>query len=193
MVDEALQFLRDNLNASLSATSGRPANASDPELVRFVDGEKLGESISFPSAAVSVLLVNLEEESSLRPGDPFVRQAADGTHQRVQPDIRLNLVVLFVANFKDYSQSLRYLSRIIQYFQSHRAFHPGNSPTLSPRIEQLHVQLMPLAMTQLNELWGSLRTCYRPSVLYKVRMLTFRDTETTPTSPTTEVQVRIQA
>jgi hypothetical protein len=57
------------------------------------------------------LLINLEEETTLRADDPFKRTLATGTQQKVQPAIRLNLFVLFVAHYKQYPDSLRALSR----------------------------------------------------------------------------------
>jgi hypothetical protein len=39
--------------------------------------------------------------------------ALDGTRHRTQPEVRLNLYVLFVARFKQYEDALRYLSLII--------------------------------------------------------------------------------
>ena len=56
---------------------------------------------------MTVLLYRIEQETALRQGDAFLRVSANGT-QKVQPDISLNLYVLFVAKFKDYGQGLHY-------------------------------------------------------------------------------------
>lgn len=193
MIDQALQFLREHLNGVLRAGSGGGASSADPDLVQFLAGDKVTEAIVFPASAVSLLLVGLEEETVLRPGDPFVRQLADGSHQRIRPDLRLNLLLLFVAQFSKYELSLKYLSRIIQYFQTHRSFLAENTPALNPRIEQLTLQMVPLRFGEQNELWGSLRTSYRPSVLYKVRMVTFRDEESAPVRAVDDLNLRITA
>ncbi len=78
MIDEALIFLRDHLNAALKNANGAPGDASTPDVVAFIDGDKGGDSISFTLGAVSAVLVKLEEENTLRRPDLFARTAADG-------------------------------------------------------------------------------------------------------------------
>ena len=108
-------------------------------------------------------------------GHRYVRVAADGTHRRVQPDIRINLYVLFVARFSQYEQGLSYLSRIIEHFQAHRVFDHSNAPELSERIERLIMELTTQSFAEQNEIWNALRTTYHPSMLYRVRMVVIRE------------------
>lgn len=114
MVDDAIIFLTNQLNRSL-----RSLSRLDPseDKVALVDGEKL-DPISFKPEAISVLLINVEEDNTLREPNRYARVDTDGVRQKLQPAIRLNLFVLFVAQFKQYEQSLSYLSAVIQYFQS---------------------------------------------------------------------------
>jgi hypothetical protein len=70
---------------------------------------------------------------------------------------------------------LKYLSRIVQHFQNHRVFNQQNAPELSQRIDRLVLELITLPFSEQNEIWNALRTAYRPSVLYKARMIVFRD------------------
>ena len=178
MISDVLVFLRDQLNTHLNAKAGwRPEESLEDKVV-FIDGEKI-DPITFKIGAVSALLINIEEESTLRPADPYVRFSADNTAQRVQPEIRLNLYVLFVARFKQYEEGLSYLSLIIQYFQNHRLFNQHNAPELSEKIEQLIMELITLPFSEQNEVWNSLRTTYHPSVLYKVKMVVFTDEDQT--------------
>jgi hypothetical protein len=149
--------------------------------VVFLDGDKM-DPVSFKLGAVTVLLVNLERENILRAADPYTRTLANGSLQKVQPEIRLNLYVLFVARFKEYERSLSYLSAIISYFQSHQVFNQQNAPELDETIEQLVIELITLPFSEQNEVWSALRTTYHPSVLYKVKMLVFRDEEAGPVS-----------
>jgi hypothetical protein len=148
-------------------------------------------SIPFALGNVTALLINLEEENTLRSADPYVRVASDGIRQKVHPEIRINLYVLFVAHFKDYEQSLSYLSRIIQHFQCHRVFNHQNAPELSERIDQLVLELITLPFSEQNEIWGSLRTSYHPSVLYKVKMIVFRDEDAMSVSEVTEASLTV--
>ncbi|MEZ4382384.1 MAG: DUF4255 domain-containing protein [Nannocystaceae bacterium] len=173
MISEALIFLKDHLNGHLSAQSGLSLGEIEDRVV-FLDGEKL-DPISFKLGAVTCLMINVEEEKVLRAADPYVRVGADGSHRRVQPDIRINLYVLFVARFSQYEQGLSYLSRIIEHFQAHRVFDRGNAPELSDRIERLIMELTTQSFAEQNEIWNALRTTYHPSVLYRVRMVVIRE------------------
>ena len=177
MISEVLLFLKNHLNTYLSTKSGWHPEASQEDTVVFLDGEQM-DPVSFKLGAVSVLLINIEEENTLRAPDPYLRMAPDGTRQKIQPEIRLNLYVLFVARCKLYEDALRYLSFVIQYFQNHRLLNHHNAPELSEDIEQLVMELITLPFAEQNEVWSSLRMTYQPSVLYKVKMVVFRDEDT---------------
>ena len=178
MIGEVLIFLRDHLNAYLNAKSVlTPGGDSGEDKVVFVDGEKM-DPITFKLGAVSTLLINVEEDNTLRTADPFTVVSADGTHRKAKPEIRMNLYVLFVAHFKDYKESLRYLSRIIAHFQSNRALTRENAPNLPGELEKLVMILVTLPFNEQNEIWNALRTTYYPSVLYKVGVVVFKDRET---------------
>lgn len=190
MISEVLNLLKDHLDAYLKAKSGSTAGDPGEPKVVFVDGEKM-DPITFKLGAVSALLINIEEENTLRPADPYTRVAADGTRQKVNPDIRMSLYVLFVVRFKQYEKGLRYLSQIIQYFQNHRVLNHQNAPDLSDKIEQLIMELTTLSFSEQNEMWNALRTTYHPSVLYKIKMMVFRDEDAITMTEIKEKTLRI--
>ena len=189
MISDVLLFLKDRLNAYLSTKSGWNPDASQEDTVVFMDGEHM-DPVSFKLGAVSALLINIEEDNTLRGPDLYRRVAPDGTRHQIQPEIRLNLYVLFVARFKQYEDALRYLSLIIQYFQHHRLFNQHNAPELSAGMEQLVLELTTLPFAEQNEIWSALRTTYHPSVLYKVKMVVFKDEETVATPVIEETILR---
>jgi len=115
------------------------------------------------------------EENTLRPADPYRAVGEDGTVYKVQPQIRMNLYVLFVARYKEYEQGLKTLSRIIQYLQKNRVLNHQNAPELSGTIEKLIMELTTLPFAEQNEIWNALRTTYHPSILYKVKMVVVQD------------------
>ncbi|MEZ4731484.1 MAG: DUF4255 domain-containing protein [Caldilineaceae bacterium] len=172
MISETLSFLKDQLNNFLSA--GQSDNESHEDPVVFVDGEKM-DPLSFRLGALSLLLINIEEEKLLRPPDRYRRTAADGTHYQVHPPLHLNLYILVVARFKQYEEALRRLALVIQYFQTHRLFGHPETPTLPEQIEQVVIELLTLPFAEQNEVWSSLRLAYHPSVLYKVKMVIYQD------------------
>ncbi len=172
MISEALVFLKNRLNAHLSSGLNPEESYEDP--VVFLEGQNI-EPLTFKLGAVSVLLINIEEENTLRPPDLYQRVGPNGARQKVNPEIKLNLYALFVAHFKQYEESLRYLSLIIRYFQQHRLLDHHNSPELSANIDKLIMELITLPFSEQNEVWNALRVTYHPSVLYKVKMIVFQD------------------
>lgn len=189
MLNEVLVFLKNHLNHQLNPRAGWTAGELQEETVVFIDGEKM-DPIIFKLGAVTVLLINVEEENSLRPPDPYLGQSSMGDKLKVNPEIRMNLYVLFVARFKQYELGLEYLSDIIQHFQNHRVFDHANAPELSERIEKLILELVTLPFSEQNELWNALRTTYHPSVLYKVKMVVFRDSDARRTTEVSEKLLR---
>ncbi len=171
MIDLVLGFLQDRLNRLLPRN---PHGEPQEKLFVFAGSDK-DDSIGFKADAVSLLLVRIEEEPTLRQPDRYARPAADGVRQRVEPEIRLQVWVLMVARFPDYLVAMRQLSRVIAYFQGQRVFNAANAPELGDALQQVIVELVTPSFSEQNEIWGSLRTAYLPSLLYRVKLLVFQD------------------
>ncbi|APR88512.1 hypothetical protein A7982_13861 [Minicystis rosea] len=174
MISDILVVLRDTVNEHLTASLGWRGPVPDQGPVVFLDSDK-ADGLELKLGAVTLLLVNLEEDHTLRPADPFRVALPDGTTQRVHPPIQMNAYVLFAARFKDYEQGLRSISLILQFFQSHRVLDHESTPALSNKIQKLTMELLTLPLSELNQLWGVLRSSYQPSLVYKVRMVVFQD------------------
>jgi hypothetical protein len=187
MIDQVLIFLKNQLNTFFK--TGVNPESSTEDQVTFLDGQVM-EQLKFKLGAISLLLINLEEEHVLRMPDPYVRMTSNGTLQRVNPDIRLNMMILFVAHYKQYEDSLNALGRVIRYFQTHRVLDQQNAPELSDSIEKLVIELVTLPFSAQNEVWNSLRVTYHPSVLYKVKMVVFQDEEAAPLPETSQITVQ---
>ena len=99
--------------------------------------------------------------------------------------------MLFVARFKQYEEALRHLSMVIQYFQNHRVLDRHSAPDLSEDIGQLVMELITLPFSEQNEVWNALRITYHPSVLYKAKMLVFRDGDARAAPGMTEQVLRV--
>ena len=190
MFGDVLVLLRDGLNDFIRAQSGTPLPDAGEDRVLLIDGEKM-DPIEFRLGAITGLLVNIEEEGMLRTADPYRGVSADGKPQRVQPEIRLNLYVLFVARFKVYEQGLQYLAMVLRFFQANRAMDHDNTPTLGADIEKLVLELVTLPLSEQNEIWSALRTSYHPSLLYRVRMVVFKDSVGTSVPQIGSTELRI--
>jgi hypothetical protein len=184
MIDEALVFIRDNLNQHIHLKFFSAVDNVEEQHVVFLEGDSL-DTIVFESEAVSVLLVNIEEEKTLRSANLYSKKTASGLSVVTQPEIKLNLYILFVPKYKQYDASLKYLSLIINYFQANRSFSAQTSPALSDNIGKLNIELVTQAGHELSEMWGTLKTSYHPSLLYKLNLLVFMD-QNTESKPVTK-------
>ncbi len=189
MIDRALLFLRDQLNAYMSRSGGGAA-AGLEEPVTFLEGDKL-DPLTLKVGAISALLVNLEQEMVMRRDDPFVRTLADGSAVRARPEVRLNLWILFVARFHVYEAGLAALSAVLEFFQAHPVFDGRSAPALDAAIERLAIELHTLPLSEQNDLWGSLRLAYHPSLLFKVRMIAVRDGDAAPVPAVTDPRLEL--
>lgn len=174
MIADTLTFLREHLDQRLRALLGGSQDDASGDRVVFLDGDKM-DPVSFRLGAVTELLINVEEERQLRAADLHARQLEDGRRQKVQPDIRLILYVLFVARFKQYEAAWEHLSRIIEHIQQVRVFEAASTPGLPPGVDRLVMELVTLDFAAQNEVWNALRTTYHPSILYRVKLVTYRD------------------
>lgn len=186
MIDRAVVFLRDQLNVALATASV----GGTEDAVAFPEGDKL-DPLTLKTDQINALLIALEQDHVMRRNDPFARILADGSSVRSEPEVRLNLMVLFVARFHVYEAGLTALSRVLGYFQTNPVFTSANAPALDPRIERLAVELHALDISQQNDLWGALRLAYHPSLLFKVRMVVFQDASAQPSTPVSEPKLEL--
>jgi len=91
------------------------------------------------------------------------------------PPVVLNLFVMVAANFSasNYPESLKFLSNAVSFFQRQPVFDHQQTPELDRRINKLVMEIENLSTQDLGSLWGILSGKYQPSILYKVRMISF--------------------
>jgi hypothetical protein len=121
---------------------------------------------------IVITLVNIEKEIT---GKSNAGSITGGTIANRSSSMNINLYVLFSAYFSsnNYPEALRFLSFIIAYFQYKNVFTPSNTPKLDRAIDKLIFEMATISPEQLNNVWASLGAKYMPSVIYKMRMLTF--------------------
>lgn len=171
MFDKAVGFLTDEVNAYLRKRTGDTGDVVDAGTIVDDTGKW-----TVPDGQMRLSLINIEEERVTRSQVPE-RRYVDGHHVVLQPDLKLNLLVMVAARLKDYRDSLRYLSLVMTFFQSHPTFNASDDPALDPRIARLNVELLSYGPEQLNQLWAYVGGKYLPSVLYRIRLITLQDEE----------------
>ncbi|HLT34880.1 MAG TPA: Pvc16 family protein, partial [Enhygromyxa sp.] len=64
---------------------------------------------------------------------------------------------------------------ILEHFQTVRVIESTNTPDLPAGLDRLSIDLITLGFAEQNEIWNALRTTHHPSLLYRVKLLAFRD------------------
>ncbi len=187
MIDKALTVLTESIRDYLIRLPELNITNQDAIDLSHILNYENGE-LAIPDNTIGVTLVNIEEERVVKSQKAYTT-AYDGSIVYCNPNIKLNLFVLLIANFGDYKTGLQYLSGVIRYFQYKNVFTSENTPTLDVGIEKLIVELYSMNFEQQNNLWSSLGAKYMPSVLYRVRMLTIQEALTSEIASPIEKEV----
>lgn len=176
VIENVMEFIKGQMNEYIKI------QAQENELV------KIGALISGSGNTVQnedqiyLSLVKIEEENLIGKYPHFAK-GSDGKDRKLKPPVSINLLLLFSATHKEYLTALSAISYVMGFFQTHHVFDAQNYPDFNDKlnlksnqfVEKLIFEHHHLTMEQHNNLWASLGAKYMPSVLYKMRMLTFFD------------------
>ncbi len=179
MIEEALKALRDELEGYLDLVN---STATPPEgFIVLSNVAKQDGSWAIPDDRIGMSLINIEEERVFKEQRFNYRNDA-GDIEQYNPEIKLNLYVLFCANYvntsttdMNYKEGLKQISNIIAFFQGKNVFTNANTPLMDAKLKQLIVELYSYTFEQQYNFWSILGAKYLPSVLYRVRLVTFQE------------------
>jgi hypothetical protein len=189
MIDQVLSAVVSRLNTHIGT--------ADPEVVlgniSLIDAFQGGAAQPL-SDKVIASVVNIEQDETLR-NIPFRRGTvgADGLPRGVerQPEVYLNVYVLFGANKNSYSVALQRVSQVIGFFQRQFVFTPAEIPALTGLgLSRLVFDLYSMGFEELNQLWGMMGGKYIPSVIYKMRLAVIQEASEQTTGIISEVRLR---
>ncbi|HET9626564.1 MAG TPA: DUF4255 domain-containing protein [Kofleriaceae bacterium] len=160
MIGTALNFVRRELNAAFRQLQG---DARDVVALGGLPGSQ-GAGQDETNNRILLSLLNLRQDTTFR--NQQIRGEASRT-----PPISIVLHTVFVSNYTDYQTGLDLLADVIGLLQAKSVFDHSNSPDLDPRIERLIFAMLNLDYSELSYAWGLLRSDFRPSAFYEVRML----------------------
>lgn len=171
MIHLAVSYIVDELNAYL--------NVRSPSLTpgRVVQSNLLAQDGKVEKDAkekVVLSVVNVEEDRIFRSARATRRQE-DGTYERVQPEVKLYVYLLIVANLGNYNEALKALSYIVSYFQVNSHVDYTDISGVEDVDGRLLFDLYSQTFEQQNHLWGTLGAKYRPSIMYRMGLTTIRD------------------
>jgi hypothetical protein len=117
---------------------------------------------------VTIFLLNIEEERTAKNGH-------FQSHAGSNPPVTINIYLMFSAYFPNfnYMESLRYISLVIEFFQSNNSFASSNTPLLSNSIDKLFVEISNVGIDEISKLWSNIGANYVPSVAYKIKHIVF--------------------
>ena len=184
MIYEALQIISEQLNIYLSAEG--LSNLVKLENIALL--ETSADNSEKVNGKVVLTLINLEEEKTLRnlPNYKVINKL--NTEYKNLP-IHLNLYLLISANCNTYTNSLRSISKTIEFFQGKSTFTSENT-TYTTKEDfdvlsefKLNVNLYTPSFEELNHIWGTLGGRQLPSALYQIQMIEIDRKEPTATGP----------
>lgn len=158
-------------NQVVSLVSDLVDHKGEPTFPKLVD-ELAGDYLL-------LTLINVEEEVIGKAQQPYFKRP-DQTVDLLNPELKVNLYILVTGvSSKDekerYINALRLLSYGIGCFQYRKVFDRVNAPALPQQVEKLVVELVSPTFEQQNHIWGGLGAKYQPSVIYKLKLLVFRE------------------
>ena len=181
MINKAINFIRKELN-----TYVKNYMLQDPEVItHFSDYIQLTNMLEPDSETsgtpvkpnkIGLTLINIEEERITKAQVP-VRLGPDGKLGKSNPELKLNLYLLFSANADTnisadgYIASLKLIDAVIAFFQHKNVFTLENSPALDSSIGRMMFDMHSFPVEQQSYVWGALGAQYLPSVVYKARII----------------------
>jgi hypothetical protein len=173
MIEGTISFIEESLNAYLQ-------NRMDFKEERVISSnlvEQDGSIAIRDNNRVVISLVDLDQEPSLKNSNRL-EISQGGAIKTVLPPVNLNLYIMFSCFFtsENYKEGLKYLSNIILFFQGRPLFTSQSHPQLNKYgIEKLSFEIYHPDYQARNNLWTILGIKYLPSIIYKVRILSFSD------------------
>ncbi|MFM9972354.1 MAG: DUF4255 domain-containing protein [Burkholderiales bacterium] len=181
MIDSAISLLATRLNDAIKINSNVAHDIARASNLF----EQSGNVVPDIDNTLVLFLVNVTRDTFPHSSGQG-RGGGSGWLAEGRSALHLTLSIMVAANFsgRHYTDALKYLSQSINFFRLNPVFDRNNAPDIDPRIERLILDIENLPTNDLSNLWGILGGRYVPSILYKVRMITFNTNEVVGQSPT---------
>ncbi len=170
MLKDALTLITSQLNNYINQQLASVSTNEVVVLNSITDG--VGGAVSGKDV-VTITLANVEEECVNRV-QQFQKTRQTSVHTYVQPEIRLNLLLLISVrpdtNSESYNDALTKLTYVSQFFQSNPYLDQSEigHPLVSDALERILITLVSPTFEQQSYIWGVQGGAYLPSLLYKV-------------------------
>lgn len=164
MIFEILQVITEEVNGYIEDSPIVLEN------IAFIDDGGGGQDAE--TEGVILTLLNMQEEYALKNISNNYINGNDVEYKN--PKVNLNLYILFGAKKGSYIESLKSLSKIVEFFQGKRIFTQSNTnfkregDMLNVKNFRFIVDLFTPTFEEQNFIWGTLGGKQYPSVMYKI-------------------------
>jgi hypothetical protein len=200
MLRTTFEFLSDELNAYIKRKDSTNFGNEDVVVVSSLmnpDGTFAVSTEGSDVSKVILTLINLEEDRIA--DSQYNYQKVNDRIQVINPPVNINAFVLFSVFANNYSTALRLLSYVMAFFQGRQVFDSDQYPQINAKVDadkpwqkvgRLLVTFHSTTFEQQNNLWAALGAKYMPNVIYKIRTISFVDSEPKmETPPITEITI----
>ena len=172
MIEPALQFIASSLDQFIKNRFGLNESAAIVnKIVEFDDTEPLENKNK-----VVITLINIEHQT-VKPFNVTSKRVSNGQYEYIAPAQRFNLDLMLSANFDDYSEGLKFLNAGILFFQINPVLSAINFANFPKGLDKLELDVEQITYNEMHNLWSAMGAKYRPSLIYKTRLLTFQGNE----------------
>lgn len=176
MIYPSLNTIINQLNANIYEKWGATINGTS-EIVQLNNIANINDEKNDLQNKIIFTLIKVEEESSLKNGAFYIKTSPQEIGKQY-PALYLNLYLLVSITKKNYTEALQLLSDTITFFQAHKVF--SGQWAQGPEEEttfKITVELHDINFQEVFDMWSNLGNKQFPSVIYKVRLLKFLDSQ----------------
>lgn len=169
MIQQVLPVVVEELNEYLKSKF----NAIEDKVILSGIIDQDGSIAVESSNKIIATLVFIDRDIPSKSG--AANQFSGSQYYEFAPPVNINLTIMFSALFNKnhYVEALKYISGVIYFFQNKPFFNAQNSPKLGKSVDKLYFDLLSVSPQELMNVYSILGAKYMPSVLYKMKMLTF--------------------
>ncbi len=171
MIDKAMQAIRDELNAHYRTRYGLEEGIA---VIANLIGQN-GTLADGENNKVLLSLINIEHETSLSNKRSMIQDGE--SYLKYNSPLSINFYMVCAAYFAEgeYLQAVKAISTVLLFFQQKHLFTHQNTPGLDDGIDKLTLEIVNQDLQHLSSFWSFIGTRYIPSIIFKVRALTFDD------------------
>lgn len=119
-------------------------------------------------------LINVEHDTTIPYSPIYDTTKSEAVQMNLPYNFNLDVLVTALFENSNYDEGLKFLSDTLYFFQSHPVFNHDNTRDMDDNIQQLTFELIKLSYHEEHSLWGAMGAKYMPSVLFKMRLLSFQ-------------------